>query len=120
MRLVIGRGTKRLGLLRRDGRVPLDEARGDAPEGLDPEGEGGHVEEEEIRLRLELTDMVVDDLLRDTVAEVNRVVAAKEARWAAAHPGGEPSPMSVRSAAAAQEAEQQQQQQAARGDEGKK
>ena len=46
--LVVGVRREDLGLLRRDGRVPLDERRHDTTSGLDTEGERSDIEEEQI------------------------------------------------------------------------
>ena len=47
--LVVGRGGEHLALLGRDGGVALDELREHAAEGLDAEGQRGHVEQDHAR-----------------------------------------------------------------------
>src|SRR5690606_24835052 len=46
--LVVRRSGEHLALARRDGRVARDDRRGDAAEGLDAEGEGGDVQQEDV------------------------------------------------------------------------
>ena len=76
--LVVGVGREDLGLLRRDGRVPLDERRHDTTSGLDTEGERSDIEQEQV-LRL-LGGVTREDgglhggTVRDGLVGVDRLV----------------------------------------------